>query len=227
MPVFRSYEKYIDANRPFDENLLTLLNIEFERRETASLNKRIRNAGFPFNKPLSTFNFLPNLPNLDKDAVLSLATCGFIKNKSNICAIGPTGTGKSHLMIAIGIEALNRGYTVKFIRVSDLLLMMEEAKTEKRLGVLMKSLEKCDLLELDELGYIHLSTKRSQLLFDVIAKRCETGKSVYVTSNYTFSQWPSFLGNSVLTNAMVGKLTGASIILNMNGEDYRLYIKRQ
>ena len=225
MPAFRSYAKYIDPDRPFDENLLSLLRTEYDRREDASLKRRTRNAGFPHCKPLNTFKFPPTIPYLKKDTVLSLATCKFIEDNLNICAIGPSGTGKTHLMIAICLEAIRKGFTVKFFRVSDMLTMMEEARSEKSLGVMLKSLIKCNVLALDELGYIQLSSKRSQLLFDVIAKRCEIGSSIYITSNYEFGKWPQFLGDSILTNALVGKLTGASVILNMDGEDYRLYSK--
>jgi len=227
MPVFETYANYIDPNRPFDENLLELLNMEYARREALSLKRRTRDAGFPYSKPLNTFKYPPTLPNLKMDTVLSLASCKFIDDKLNVCAIGPSGTGKSHLMVAIGLEALERGYSVKFYRVSDMLTMLEEAKTEKRLHLMMKSLLKYDLIQLDELGYLNLTQKRSQLLFDVIAKRCEVGSSIYVNSNYEFSKWPQFLGDSIMTKALVGKLTGDSVILNMNGEDYRLYSRRQ
>ena len=81
---------------------------------------------------------------------------------------------------------------------------------------------KIDLLALDEIGYVSLGVKKAQLLFDVIAKRSEAGSSMFVTSNYEFSKWKDFIGDIVLTKALVGKLAGNSIVLNMNGEDYRL-----
>jgi len=155
-----------------------------------------------------------------------LETCQFIKDKLNVCALGGSGTGKTHLMAAISREAIRLGHTVKFFRVSDMLTMLCEASTEKRLGAMMKTLLKVDLLSLDELGYISLNEKKAQLLFDVIAKRSEAGGSVFVTSNYEFSKWVDFTRNIVLTKALVGKLAGNAIVLNMNGEDYRLASKR-
>ena len=89
----------------------------------------------------------------------------------------------------------------------------------------MKTLQKYNVLQLDELGYCSISAKKAQLLFDVIAKRCESGASIFISSNFAFSKWPQFLGDSVMTNALVGKLTGASVVLNMNGTDYRVYLK--
>jgi len=129
-------------------------------------------------------------------------------------------------MAAVSREAVQLGYTVKFMRISDMLTMLNEASTEKRLGAMMKTLLKVDLLSLDELGYISLSVKKAQLLFEVIAKRSEAGNSVYVTSNYEFSKWKNFTGDTVLTKALVGKLAGGSIVLNMNGEDYRIASRR-
>jgi DNA replication protein DnaC len=103
-----------------------------------------------------------------------------------------------------------------------MLTQLHEASTEKRLGAMMKTLLKVDILALDELGYVSLGIKKAQLLFDVIAKRSEAGSSVFVTSNFEFSKWRDFIGDTVLAKALVGKLAGNSVVLNMNGEDYRL-----
>jgi len=129
-------------------------------------------------------------------------------------------------MAAVSRIAIQLGYTVKFMRVSDMLTLLHEASTEKRLGAMMKTLLKVDLLSLDELGYISLSIKKAQLLFDVIAKRSEAGGSIFVTSNFEFSRWKEFIGDTVMTKALVGKLAGNSFVLNMNGEDYRLVSRK-
>ena len=107
-----------------------------------------------------------------------------------------------------------------------MLTMLVEASSEKKLRVIMKTLLKIDLLALDELGYVSLNIKKAQLLFDVIAKRGEEGSSIFVTSNFEFSRWVKFINDDVLVKALVGKLTGASVILNMNGEDYRIASRR-
>ena len=225
LPAFESYTDYIGADKPFDVNLLTLLQVEYERREAISLRRRIANAGFPKGTDINTFKYVRTIPDLKKETVDILATCKFIEDGANVCAIGPSGVGKTHLMAAIGREAVNRGYTAKFYRVSDMLTILDEARTEKKLGAMMKTLLKYNILLLDELGYLNLTKNKSQILFDVIAKRYETRSSIYVNSNYEFSKWPQFLGNEIMTKALVGKLTGSSFILNMNGEDYRLYVK--
>jgi DNA replication protein DnaC len=100
--------------------------------------------------------------------------------------------------------------------------MLHEASTEKKLNAMMNSLMKVNLLSLDELGYITLNIRKSQFLFDVIAKRNQEGGSIFVTSNFEFSRWGKFIADDVMVKALVGKLAGGAVILNMNGEDYRL-----
>ena len=225
MPVFESYAKFVEPGMSVEEALIAVMSQECERRHSVLVNRRIKDAGLPNGKTIDTFKIMPTVPHIKEEHIQSLATCHFIKNKLNVCALGGSGTGKTHLMAAICRVAIQLGYTAKFIRVSDLITMLCEASTDKRLGVLMKILLKVDLLALDELGYVSLSVKKAQILFDVIAKRSEVGSSTFVTSNYEFSKWKDFIGDTVLTKALVGKLAGDSIILNMNGEDYRLVSK--
>jgi len=227
LPVFESYEDYVKPDMSVEEALIELMGEERARRYDALVKRRIRDAGLPNGKTLDTFRLVPSIPHLKKEQILSLKTCQFIKNGLNICALGGSGTGKSHLMAAIGREAVQLGYTVKYLRVSDMLTMLYEASTEKRLAAMMKNLLKVSLLSLDELGYISLSAKKAQLLFDVIAKRSEMSASIFVTSNFEFSRWESFIGDKILVKALVGKLAGDSVILNMNGEDYRLASKKK
>jgi len=222
IPIFEAYTEYVNPGMSIEEALITLMSEECSRRSDALIKRRIRDAGLPNGKTIDTFKLVPSIPHLKEDQVLSLESCQFIKKNINVCALGGSGTGKTHLMSAIGRAAIQMGYTVKFTRVSDMLTLLHEASTTMRLGAIMKTLLKVDLLALDELGYVSLGVKKAQLLFDVIAKRSEAGSSVFVTSNYEFSKWKDFIGDTVLTKALVGKLAGNSIVLNMNGEDYRL-----
>ena len=222
LPVFESFAEYVGPGMSIEEALVALMSEECARRGDALVKRRIRDAGLPNGKTIDTFKLVPSIPHLKEEHVRSLETCHFIKTNINVCALGGSGTGKTHLMAAIGRSAIHLGYTVKFTRVSDMLTLLHEASTEKKLGATMKSLLKVDLLALDELGYVSLGVKKAQLLFDVIAKRSEAGSSVFVTSNYEFSKWKDFIGDTVLTKALVGKLAGNSVVLNMNGEDYRL-----
>jgi len=221
LPAFESYAEYVEPGMSIEGALIALMTQECERRRDCLVKKRIRDAGLPNGKTIDTFKIMPTVPHLKEEHVKSLETCQFIKNKLNVCALGGSGTGKTHLCAAVAHAAIQLGYTAKFIRVSDLLTMLCEASTEKRLGIMMKALLKLDLLALDELGYVSLSIKKANLLFDVVAKRSEAG-STFITSNYEFSKWKDFIGDPVLTKAIVGKLAGNAVILNMNGADYRL-----
>jgi len=226
LPVFGSYAEYVRPGMSIEEALVELMSQERSRRRDALVKRRIRDADLPNGKTIDTFKLAPSIPHMKEEQVQMLASCQFIDKKMNVCALGGSGTGKTHLMAAVSREAVRLGYTVRFTRVSDMLTMLSEAGTEKKLGVTMKMLMKVDLLSLDELGYVSLSAKKAQLLFDVIAKRSEAGSSIFVTSNFEFSKWKDFIGDSVLTKALVGKLAGDAVILNMNGEDYRLASRR-
>ena len=226
LPVFEAYTEYVKPGMSVKEALTLLMSQECERRHDSLVKRRIRDAGLPNGKTIDTFKLAPSIPHLKEDQVQSLMTCQFIQKGLNVCALGGSGTGKTHFMAALSREAIQLGYTVRFMRVSDMLTMLSEASTEKRLGIMMKVILKVDLLSLDELGYISLSVKKAQLLFDVIAKRSEEGSSVFITSNYEFSKWKNFVGDTVLTKALVGKLAGGAVILNMNGEDYRIASRR-
>jgi len=226
LPVFEAYAEYVMPGMSVEDALAELLSQECARRHDSLVKRRIRDAGLPNGKTIDTFKLVPSIPHLKKEQLDALASCQFIEDNMNVCALGGSGTGKSHLMAAICREAVHLGHTAKFLRVSDMLTMLVEANSEKRLGAMMKTLLNVKLLALDELGYVSLSTKKANLLFDVIAKRSAAGLSVFVTSNFEFSKWKGFIGDEVLAKALVGKLAGAAVILNMNGEDYRIASRR-
>jgi len=223
LPAFWDYKSYLKNGSSIEEILYNLLFAENAIKQQNKYKYRIKNAAFPVIKTLDTFVFDDGrLPDLKKDTVMELATCDFIKRKQNVVAVGNSGTGKSHLAIALGIEAISKGYTVKFKRASDLVTQMTEAVNEKHLSQFIKNVNACDVLVIDELGYLSFDTAGASLLFQIFAARYET-KSTIVTSNLEFSKWVTFLGKDEhMTAALIGRLVHLSIILNMNGEDYRL-----
>jgi DNA replication protein DnaC len=226
LQAFQNYTSYIDNQMETKESIYTLLMAENEIKQRNKYKYRIKNASFPVIKTLDTFEFdKTRLPNLDKDLVMEIATCEFIKNHRNLVAIGSCGTGKSHLCTAISIEAIIKGYSVKFKRVSDLVSQLTEAANQKRLSQFIKKVNSCDVLYLDEFGYLNFDKEGASLLFQIFAARYET-KSTIVTSNLEFSKWIGILGKDEhMTSALVGRLIHGSFILNMNGDDYRLHNK--
>lgn len=221
--AFARYKEYIKNDMSTEEILHQLLKAEQYIKEENKYKYRIKNAGFPVIKTLDTFEFDQNrLPDLNKDVVMELAACKFVKNKQNVVAVGNSGTGKSHLLTAICVEAITNGYTVKFRRASDLVTQMTEATSERHLSQYIKNINACDILFIDELGFLSFDAAGASLLFQIFAGRYET-KSTLVTSNLEFSKWVTFLGkDEQMTSALIGRLVERSTVLNMNGENYRV-----
>jgi DNA replication protein DnaC len=140
--------------------------------------------------------------------------------------IGQPGTGKTHVATALGIKACQMGKKVRFFRVSDLVTQLLEAKEEKLLLRMKKSLATLNVLVLDELGYVPASKAGSELFFDVISQAYER-TSVIVTTNLPFQQWTEVLGNARLTGAVLDRLTHRCHILEASGESYRLRTARK
>jgi len=150
----------------------------------------------------------------------------YIENRESVIFIGQPGTGKTHLATALGIKACQMGKKVRFFRVSELITQLLEAREEKQLLRMKKSLSLLDLLILDELGYVPASKAGSELFFDVVSQAYER-TSVIVTTNLPFEQWPEVLGNARLTGAVLDRLTHRCHILKATGESYRLRTARK
>lgn len=221
--AFVNFKEYIKKDLSVEEILHNILEAELSIKTENKYRYRIKNANFPVIKTLDTFEFdTERLPDLNKDTVMELASCNFVKSKRNVIALGNSGTGKSHLMTAVCLEAIAKGYTVKFRRASDLVNQMTEASNEKQLSQYIKNVNSCDILYVDELGYLSFDSVGASLLFQIFAARYET-KSTIVTSNLDFSQWSEFLGKDKhMTSALIGRLVEHSTVLNMNGENYRI-----
>jgi DNA replication protein DnaC len=200
--------------------LLRLVELELIERERHSVQRRIRAARFPVVKSLDTFDFAA-IPSLNKMLVLELARCEYIQRRENVIALGNSGTGKSHIGLALGLAACQRGFSVGFTEAAGLVHQLMEARDERRLIRLQRELQAYQLLIIDELGYVPLSTTGAELLFETISKRYERGSTI-ITSNLPFDEWTSVFGNERLTGALLDRLTHHVHILEMNGDSYRL-----
>jgi DNA replication protein DnaC len=215
--AFSQYEEYTDSSRPLEENLRTILEEQVRIADAGRIERRYKNAKFPQKKTIDTFVMSKeHLPHLNFDELRELGTCSFIEDKSDIVAIGPAGHGKTHVALAIGYEAVKRGYSVKFKRASELVNEMAEAKSEKRLTDYIRSLERCQLLILDEVGYLNYDLSASSLLFQVVSSRYEKASTFY-TTNLAFSEWAKFIGDEMLASAIVDRIAHHAVMLNMNG----------
>jgi DNA replication protein DnaC len=200
--------------------LLRLAELELIERERRMVERRIRAARFPAVKSLDSFDFMA-IPPLNKMLVLELARGEYILRRENIIALGPSGTGKSHIALALGLAACQRGMAVGFTTAAGLVHQLMEARDEKRLLRFQAQLAAYKLLIVDELGYVPLSPTSAELLFEVFSQRYERG-STLVTSNLPFEDWTSVSGSERLTGALLDRLTHHVHILEMNGDSYRL-----
>jgi len=200
--------------------LARLAELELIDRESRMIERRIRQANFPTVKSLDSFDFKA-IPALNKMLVLELARCAYVDRHENIIALGPSGTGKTHVALGLGLAACQKGLAVGFTTASRLVHELMEARTEKMLLRYKKKLSKYKLLIIDELGFVPLSKTGAELLFEVISERYESG-STFITSNLPFDEWTETFGSDRLTGALLDRLTHHVHILEMNGESYRL-----
>ena len=200
--------------------LLRLIELELINRERRTVERRIRAARFPAVKSLDTFDFTA-IPGLNKMLVLELARCEYILRRENIIALGNNGTGKTHVGLALGLAACQKGFSVAFTTAASLVNQLLEARDERRLLKLQRDLQAVKLLIVDELGYVPLSPTGAELLFETFSQRYERG-STMVTSNLPFEDWTLVLGSERFTGALLDRLTHRVSILTMNGDSYRL-----
>ena len=200
--------------------LLQLCELELIDREQRAADRRLKAAKFPNHKTLDSFDFTAQ-PSINKVLVGELMRCEYIDGRENILLVGNSGTGKTHLAVALGIAACGQGKKVRFYRVTELITQLLEAREERMLLRLKSQLSKLDLLILDELGYVPASKVGSELLFDVISTAYER-HSLIVTTNLPFENWTEVLGSERLTGATLDRLTHRCHILEAGGESYRL-----
>jgi DNA replication protein DnaC len=203
-----------------------LLTIELDNRSGRTRETLLKFAGFPARKHFEDydFKFATGAPRKQLNELSGLA---FVERAENIVLLGPSGVGKSHLAISLGLKAVARGIKTRFITAADLMLQLATAKKQDRLETYLKrSVLAPRLLIIDEIGYLPFGRDEANLFFNVIAKRYENG-SVIVTSNLPFSQWAgAFADDSTLVAALLDRLLHHAHIVQISGESYRLKGKK-
>jgi len=222
--VLRDYEKL--ARQCAAENvdhvryLARLIELELIDREARMVDRRIKAARFPAVKSLESFDF-DAIPTLNRKLVLDLARSELVERRENIIALGPSGVGKTHVAIGIGLAACQHGIKTRFATAAAIVHELIEARDEKRLLRLQRQLASHELLIIDELGFVPLSKTGAELLFELISQRYERGATI-ITSNLPFDEWTATFGEERLTGALLDRLTHHVHILEMNGQSYRL-----
>jgi DNA replication protein DnaC len=200
--------------------LAELLMAECEDRQRRRSERRIKAAGFPRQKWLNDFDFDAN-PNIQPAAVHTLAKCEWVRQGHPLCLIGDSGTGKSHLLIALGTEAAMAGFRVKYVLAAKLVNELVEAADELQLNKTITRYGRVDLLCIDELGYMELDKRGADLLFQVLTER-EEKASVAIASNDSFGGWTNTFTDPRLCGAIVDRLTFNATIIETGNDSYRM-----
>jgi DNA replication protein DnaC len=207
------------------EFLDNLLEEEAAVRAQRTLAVKTALAHFPAMKTLASFDFSYQ-PSIDEKRIRTLATGRFVANGENVVFLGPPGVGKTHLAIALGLEAVARGYSVYFLTVADLVDQLVKDMEDHRLTERLRALAHPKLLILDEFGYVPIERPAATFLFQLVSRRYERG-SVILTSNLSYGEWGTVLGNDILAAAILDRLLHHATTIPIKGSSYRLKEKRR
>lgn len=224
LPTFTQYEeieRQLSSNESYEDFLIRMMQRELKERSTKSQADRIKKANFPILKTMDEYD-LSRLEHVSEGEIRQLAACDFVKQKQNVVMIGNPGSGKTHLSIALGINACKTGMKVKFYTAVNLATELAEAVQMNRLSKIERNLSKVDLLIIDELSYLTFNRYQSEMLFQVISERSERA-SVIINTNLEFSEWTQLFDNEMLLGALIDRITFHAHVLNMNCENsYRI-----
>ncbi|MCP4169138.1 MAG: ATP-binding protein [Chloroflexi bacterium] len=199
--------------------LAVLSEFELAQRETRRIQRNLNTSKLLSGKTLATFSF-EALPSLPKAHIEALAAGDWIDRGGNLVAIGNSGTGKTHVMCAIGHALVETGYRVFYTRTGDLVQKLQVARRDLLLENALAKLDKFDLIILDDITYAHKDQAETSVLFELIARRYEY-KSIAIAANQPFSAWDQIFPDKAMTIAAIDRLVHHATILEMNAESFR------
>lgn len=230
MPAIR--KNYLDVaetarqeSMSYEEFLYQLASYECQERKQNKTNRELKLSRLPLEKNLQSFD-RQRLPMKINAQLSALLDGSFLDRKENILAFGNPGSGKTHLLCAIGQELIYQGYRVTFRPCSMLVQELLNAKNELRLEKTLKQLNRFDALIIDDIGYVQYDRHEIEVLFTLLAERYER-KSVMLTSNLPFSKWEQIFKDPMTTAAAIDRVVHHSIILELNLPSYRLEESRK
>ena len=202
------------------EAIETLLGEEYTTRESRRIKMALQTARLTTVKTLSGYDFSFQ-PGLDRGRVLALAELEFIERRQCVHFLGPPGTGKSHLAIALGFEAVKAGKSVFFATLAELVDSLRKAEREGKLRERVKFLSRYSLLIVDEVGYLPVGSGGGNLFFQLV-NACYERCSMILTGNRGFGQWGEIFGDTVVATALLDRLLHHAIVVPIEGNSYRL-----
>lgn len=197
-----------------------LFEQEKKHKDAAAIDRRMKSAVFPLIKTLEEFDF-DFQPSIEKSVIEDLATLRFIHNAENVVLLGPPGVGKSHLAIALGIEAVKAGLSVYFINASSLIERLKKANREGMFEKKIRDFTRYKLLIIDEMGYLPFDEEGAHCLFQIISKRYEKSSTIF-TSNKSYGEWGEIFQDNVIAAAVLDRILHHCTTINIKGESYRL-----
>ena len=200
--------------------LYELTEKEMNLKEQRAIHACVHTAGFPYEKTFDEFDF-GFQPSINKREIEDYMTLRFMESNENIIFVGSSGTGKTHLATAIGVEAAKHRKSVYFISCQDLMIQLRKAEHENRLDQRLKSFTRYKLLIIDEIGYINMDKESANLFFQLVSRRYEQ-KSTIITTNKSLSKWGEIFGEPVIANAILDRLLHHSHVVSIVGPSYRL-----
>jgi DNA replication protein DnaC len=221
--IARLDEEITDAETKKDSYLTflqALLQAEIGDRRERRLKRNMSAAHFPVCKTLEGFEF-GRVKGISKTEVSQLLDFHWLDNHHNLLFFGPPGIGKTHLSIALGIKAVEAGYTVCCERIVNLIKLLKTVEIQRTSGFRINRILKSDLVIIDEIGYTPIGRKEANLFFNLVSELYEKA-SIIITSNKGFEAWAEMLGDEVMTTALLDRLLHHARVFNLDGESYRL-----